>query len=118
MNDNSPILMLDQSCDQAVDWVVDRFTQVGLSVMRTFDLQVARETQLTCPCPQHGTDICDCQMVVLLVYAGSKEPVTLIAHGNSDQTWLSVVDTPQQRADSYVEKTIRLVVSESLPSSK
>ena len=118
MNENSPILKLNQPCDDAVNWVVDRFNQVGLSIMRTFDLQGARHAQLTCPCPYHGTDLCDCQMLVLLVYAGSKEPVTLIAHGYNNQTWFSVVDTPQQRADPRVSMTIRQVVSQSLPAFK
>jgi hypothetical protein len=116
MNDNSPILKVDKPCDQAVDLVVDRFNQVGLLVIRTFDLQVAREAQFTCPCPHHGTNLCDCQMVVLLVYAGNREPVTLIAHGYNNQTWFSVVDTPQQRADPRVTMRIRQVVSQSLPS--
>jgi hypothetical protein len=118
MNDNSPFLILDQSCNQAVDWVVDRFSQAGLSVIRTFDLQDARGTQFTCLCPHHGTDLCDCQMVVLFVYEGSKEPLALVAHGYNCQTWFTVVDTPQQRPDPYLEMTIRQVVSQSLPYVK
>jgi hypothetical protein len=118
MNANSPLLRLDQPCDQAVDWVVNRFKQAGLSVIRTFDLQVARQAQLTCPCPHHGTDLCDCQMVVLLVYAGSKDPITLIAHGYTGQTWFSVVDTPQQRVDSRMERMLQQVISQSLASCK
>jgi hypothetical protein len=118
MNDNSPILTLDQPCDDAVHWVVDKVSQAGLSVISTFDLQVARHAQIVCPCPHHGTDQCDCQMVVLLVYADNREPVTLIAHGYNGQTWFSVVDTPQQRADPHVETTIRQIVAQSLPFSK
>lgn len=118
MIDNPPFLKLDQPCDQAVDWLVIRFNLVGLSVIRTFDLQIARQAQLACTCPHHGTDICDCQMVVLMVYAGDREPVTLIAHGSSGQTWVSVVDTPQQRADRRLEMTIRQTVSRSFATSK
>jgi len=118
MIDNSPFLKLDQPCDQAVDWVVDRFKQAGLSVMRTFDFQVARQAQLACPCPHHGTELCDCQMVVLLVYEANRQPVSLIAHGSNGQTWFSMVDTPQQRADPRLEMTIRQTVSRSLAASK
>ena len=117
MSGNTSILKLQLPCDDAVSWVVEKIRQVGLSVIRTFDLQAARHAQMACPCPHHGTDMCDCQMVVLLVYGGGGEPVTLIAHGYNNQTWISVVDTPQQRADPRLEAAIRNVVGQPfLPS--
>jgi hypothetical protein len=107
IGNNPSILTLQQPCDLAVDWIVEQIRQAGLSVIRTFDLKVARNAQDACPCPHHGTQLCDCQMVVLLVYAGEAEPVTLIAHGYDRQTVFSVVDTPQQHADPRVETAIR-----------
>ena len=68
MNDHSAFIMLAQPCDDAVEWLSRMVSQAGLSVLRTFDLQTARQAQAVCPCPHHGTDQCDCQMVVLLVY--------------------------------------------------
>ena len=117
MNDNSAILKLQQPCDDAVEWVINRVSQAGLSVIRTFDLHVARDAQVDCPCPHHSTDQCDCQMVVLLVYADNHAPVSLIAHGYNNQTWFSVVDSPQQRADPRGEATIRQTVSQPGASS-
>ena len=114
MNDNSPFLILDQPCDDAVDWVIGKVNQVGLSVMRTFDLQVAKDAQIAYPCPHHGSELCDCQLVVLLVYAVNLVPVTLIAHGYNNQTWFSVVDTPQQRADPRIDTMIRQIAAQSL----
>ena len=106
MSDDSPFLTLEQPCDAAVEWLTDRVSQAGLRVMRTFNLQVARHAQVICPCPHHGTEQCDCQMVVLLVYASNPQPLTIIAHGYNNRTWFSVVDTPQQRADPLLEATI------------
>jgi len=114
MNDNTPFLMLEQPCDVAVALLADRVSQAGMSVMRTFDLQVARHAQMACPCPHHGTDRCDCQMVVLLVYKIDQGPITIIAHGYNGQTWFSVVNTPQQRADPQLEATIRHLVESPL----
>jgi hypothetical protein len=114
MNDNTPFMKMDQPCEEAVGWLADRLGRAGLSVMRTFDLQVACHIQIACPCPHHGTDLCDCQMVVLLVYQGNREPITVIVHGYNSQTWFSVVDTPQQRADPQLQATIRNVVSSQL----
>jgi hypothetical protein len=81
-----------------------------LRVFRTFDLQLVRRAQVNCPCPHHGTAQCNCQMVVLLVYDGRSEFVSLVVHGHSGQTWFSIVDTPQQRADPRLEAAIRLAL--------
>ena len=107
MHNHSTILTMDQPCEDAVKRAIDRFRLEGLSVIRTFDLQVARHAEVTCTCPHHGTELCDCQMVILLVYGGEAEPVTLIAHGYNRQTEFSVVHTPQQQADPKVEAAIR-----------
>lgn len=111
MSDSSPFLILDQPCDAAIDWVSRQIAGAGLEVVRTFDLHEARskrsDAHASCPCPHHGTDQCDCQMVVLLVYGSSYQPVSLVAHGYNGQTWFSVVDTPQQRADPRLEAVIR-----------
>jgi hypothetical protein len=116
MSDNSPFLILKQPCDAAIDWVSRQISCAGLQVVRTFDLLDARHDHASCPCPNHGTGQCDCQMVVLLVYGtgGNKlsghQPVSIVAHGNNGITWFSVVDTPQQRADSRLEAAIRLAL--------
>lgn len=111
MSDNTHFLMVEQPCDVAVDWLVAQVGQAGLSVLRTFNLQVALHAQAMCSCPHHGTDQCDCQMVVLLVYQVGQMPITIMAHGYNGQTWFSVVDTPQQRADPYLEAKIRHIVA-------
>ena len=116
MSDGIPFLILEQPCDAAIDWVVQRIGNAGLQVVRTFDLHVARckqgDTHANCPCPHHGTEQCDCQMVVLLVYgsdghtSSEHQPVSIVAHGYSGQTWFSVGDTPQQRAAPHLEAAI------------
>jgi len=116
MVDHSSFLKLPMTCDESVKWLIERLTHAGLTIRCTFDLQIARHAQNECSCPYHGTDQCDCQMVVLLVYSGMGEPVTLVAHGNNDHTWFSVVDTPQQRADPQIESTIRHFISIPLQS--
>lgn len=107
MSDSHPFLILEQPCNEAIDWVVRQVSGVGLQVVRTFDLQDARHDPEDCPCPHHGTDRCDCQMVVLLVYGGDYQPVSLVAHSYDGKTWFSLVDTPQQRSDPRLERAIR-----------
>lgn len=120
MSDSSTILILEQPCDEAIDWVASHISGAGLRVVRTFDLHEARYKQgidhAICPCPHHGTDQCDCQMVVLLVYGTDRQPVSIVAHGHQGQTWFYVVNTPQQRADPQVEATIRRsLVPQAIP---
>ena len=105
------ILSLEQPSDEAIAWVVRQVGAAGLQVLRTFDLQDARLAQAECPCPHHGTQECDCQMVVLLVYADNTQPVSLVAHSHDGATWFSLIDTPQQRADPHLVATIRQVLS-------
>ena len=106
MSNNYPFLLLEQPCDEAIDWVIQQINSAGLEAMRTFDLQVARHAHADCTCPHHGTEQCDCQMVVLLIYKGSHPPVSLVAHSHDGKTWFSMVDTPQQRADTRLEVAI------------
>lgn len=86
--------------------------------MQTFDLHDVRLGHDTCPCPHHGTSQCDCQMIVLLVYGDEAEPITLILHGNDGRTWLSLVNTLAQHADSFlqvsIEKALQINFKEGL----
>jgi hypothetical protein len=107
MVDNTPFLKLDHPCDEAVEWLASQASLAGLSVVRTFDLQAAHHDQAVCLFPHHGTDKCDCQMVVLMVYQVNRTPVTIVVQGYNNQTWFSIVDTPEQRADPRLETSIR-----------
>jgi hypothetical protein len=105
-------MIMDKACGDAIDWATQELTAAGLQTLRTFDLQAAHnvntEHVFTCrPCPHYGKDPCDCQMIVLLVYQADRHPVSLVAHGYNERTWLYLVDTPQQRADPHLETTIR-----------
>jgi len=95
----SPFLSVNHSCDEALQWTKKQLLRAALRAVQTFDLHNARIGLHDCPCPNHGTDDCDCQMVVLLVYGKAAEPATLILHGNDGQTWISIADHPRQRAD-------------------
>ena len=96
----SPFLSVNRPCDEALRWTKRRLSRAGLRAMQTFDLHTARAGLHDCPCPNHGTEECDCQMVVLLVYGSAESPATLFLHGNDGQTWLSIADEPRQRVDS------------------
>lgn len=114
-----PFLALDQTCEQVQASVNDKLTSAGFHVVETFDLQVARLAHPDCPCPHHGTDDCDCQMVVLLVYGKQDDPATLVIHGKDGKTWLSLATPVETRSRQYLESSVRntLIPRHQNPSS-
>ncbi len=117
MNTLSPFYSITCSCDEALAWTQKQLSQAGLRVMQTFDLHTARHALEDCPCPNHGTDQCDCQMVVLLVYGKPSEPITLILHGNNSQTWVSIADNPSQQANERLTTTVKQALAIKAPVS-
>lgn len=113
----SPFLWANNPSDEVLQWTMKQLRQAGLRPIQTFDLHAARVGLHDCPCPNHGTDDCDCQMVVLLVYGKASEPLTLILHGHDKQTWFSMADNPQQRADPKLMIVIQQVLGVNMPAT-
>lgn len=111
MYQTSVILTLQSDSQAAIERSIRRLEQSSLQVVRSFDLKVARAAHVGCTCPHHGTEQCDCQMVVLLVYGQDGPPVTLVAHGHDGQTHIALVDTPEQRpAPQLVEAILQAML--------
>ena len=88
----------------------------GYTVIRSFDLRSAREALRDpeeCACPYHGTSLCNCQYVVLLIHTQEDgEPFSLIAHGHENNTQLALVDAEKHTApDEQTLQSIRSIVT-------
>ena len=119
MYQTSEILTLQTDSQSAIEQSMRQLELAGLQVLRSFDLKVARATHVGCTCPHHGTDQCDCQMVVLLVYGQDEPPATLVIHGHDGQTQIALVDTPYQHPTSHLVETIlQAVVPANEPGRK
>ena len=114
---NSPFLSVNYPCDKALQWTKKQLLQADLRAVQTFDLHTARVGLHDCLCPNHGTDDCDCQMVVLLIYGKASEPLTLIMHGDDKQTWFSIADDPQQRANLTLMAVIQQALGVNVPAT-
>ena len=86
------VLSIQRSCDEVAFGLAQTLEQNGLGVTRSFDLHSARTAHADCTCPHHGTALCDCQLVVLLVYEQGSGPVALLVHGRDGQTSVSLAD--------------------------
>ena len=113
----SPFLSVNHSCSETLQWTKKQLLQAGLHPIQTFDLLTARLAMHDCPCPNHGTNECDCQMVVLLVYGKVAEPTTMILHGNNGQTWISIADDPRQEVDAKLITSIQQALEIESPVS-
>lgn len=88
MNQHNFILSIIGDCEIVSMHLTHALNKAGLQVIRSFDLQSAREVHMSCVCPHHGTMVCDCQLIVLLVYIQTGEPHTLIVHGRDGMSHL------------------------------
>ena len=117
-----PFLTLDQTCEQVQAWVNQELTSAGFRVVQTFDLQVARLAHPDCTCPNHGTEDCNCQMVVLLVYQKKGDPVTLVIHGQEGKSWLSLAFPDgrriSQRFETAIQRALRPRITTALPRAE
>ena len=100
------LLTVTGDSDKAVARANGFLLRAGYQVMRSFDLIVARAAHADCSCPHHGTSLCDCQLVVLLVYGNDGPPATLTAHSRDGRTEFSLVDDPAQPPLPGVEAAI------------
>lgn len=105
-----PFLALNQNHDQAEAWVIEKLIGAGFRVVPTFDLQVARGAHPECPCPHHGTNKCNCQLVVLLVYGKSEDPATLVIHGQDGKTWISLATPGETGSRQNLESSVRHIL--------
>ncbi len=103
----SPLLTVNIPCSDALQWAKNQFGKSKLRTVQTFDLNHARTGTSGCVCPDHGTDACDCTMMVLLIYGETPEPVTLFLHGNGRRSWFSIAEDSRQQADKNITDLIR-----------
>jgi hypothetical protein len=110
MNSSSHFLTIEKSSHDTICWTIQLLENAGLRVIRTFDLREARLAHSDCPCPQHGTEGCDCQMCVLLIYNGGHPPASLLIHSFQQTSWLYLVDSPEQQYKQGLDLLIREIL--------
>jgi hypothetical protein len=117
MNSASPFMTIEKSGEETISWTIHQLEKTSLQVTRTFDLRGARLSHRDCPCPHHGTEACDCQISVLLIYQKDQPPASLLIHSFQETTWLYLVDTPEQPVDQALDLLIRETLVQPIPSS-
>ena len=104
-------LSLECPYDESLRWITETLKHAHLQVTPSFDLRTARSAHPDYPCPHHGPAVCDCQIVMLLVYSLDDHPATLVVHGSDGRTWLSLTDFPGQRPSPSLRAAILTALS-------
>jgi hypothetical protein len=115
MSSAPPFVIINKPGEEALRWAVQQLEKTGLRAVRTFDLREAWSAHSDCPCLHHGTEACDCQMIVLLVYQGELAPASLLLHSFLKSTWFYLVDTPVQPLDPGLEVLIQETLHQPSP---
>jgi hypothetical protein len=104
LNEMRPLLTLPCRCDTAVTQITGALEHANLHVMPSFDSRLAASPTT---CPHHGTEQCDCQIVILLVYGTNERPATLMVHGRDGETWISLAYPPDLRPPASLQSHIK-----------
>jgi hypothetical protein len=118
MAQSEVLLEVHADCEKTASLVAEKLSAAGFRVMHTFDIQFSNCDHPGCRCPHHGTDKCDCQMAILLVYGASAEPVSLVFHGRDHRTQIEWIVQPGQRVRADEELKIWKAVARPILSAE
>lgn len=117
MSQSNLLRTIPTTWEEAIPFVTDALTNAGLQVVQSFDLQLARATLVACNCPHHGTDQCNCQYAVFLIYKNNLSPITLVAHGRDGKTEITLIESPEQRPSHEFSQQIQTALGRPLTES-
>jgi len=103
----TPLLILKDGRANAIQQMTRALHNAGLQVITSFDSRRTRIEKTDISCPHHGTAVCTCHIVVLLVYKLEEQPATLIAYGQDDDTWISLAYSPGLRPSAALQAQIK-----------
>jgi hypothetical protein len=105
------LLELNTNSEDTFYLIIKKLAEAGLQTTRSFDFQIAREAHTDCACPHHGTNQCDCQMIVLLVYGKGKRPATLVIHSRDELSQIFIVTPPGIHVENDLASKIRDLIA-------
>ncbi|MHB0924024.1 MAG: hypothetical protein ACYC3H_08685 [Bellilinea sp.] len=108
-----PLQIVDIQCSKFVGPLKQAFTDAGLWSFQSFDLQSTRALHDNCTCEYHGTSLCTCQLIVLLIYRALGDPITLVLDGRDEQTYIFIVEEKGPSVRPATREMIERIISKT-----
>ncbi|MEW6651281.1 MAG: hypothetical protein AB1453_13985 [Chloroflexota bacterium] len=113
-----PFLIIESGCSQFLATFKDKLEAAGYSVVQSFDLSSTRALHEGCACPYHGSELCTCELVVLLLYRAAGDPLTLTLDGRDERTFVYLNEEPGEPLRSAIIKAAEQVFRQTPESSE
>lgn len=110
----TPLVIMKDKGENSILQVSDALQNAGLRVLISFDSRHTRMDRNNILCPHHGPVVCNCRIVVMLVYESEGVPATLIAYGQDDEIWISLTFPPGPRPSARLQSEIKAALQTSL----
>lgn len=111
-----PLAIIETRCSQFVAPFKKALENAGLWIFQSFDLQSMQIMPEGCTCPNHGTNQCTCELIVLLVYQNFGSPISLILDGRDEKTYVYIADDMQNVNKSSLNRSIELAIQKAFIS--
>ncbi len=92
---STPLFIVTQNCDQVIDQVSQQLASAGFQSFPTFNLRTTLPADKCCDTPP---ELCECQVVILLVYGKEGPPFTLSLYGEKGLTTVAMNDNSSDSA--------------------
>ena len=102
-------LQLDSRQLQSVSQLQSLLEKNDLQVLVSFDSRKTRLMDKDSPCPKHKATDCACHVVILLVYAGQPQPISLTVYGSESGLFVS---WPMSARQSALTQKLRLMLQQ------
>ncbi len=103
-------LFFSRPADETCTLIGAALQEAGFRVETTFDLKTALALLPDCPCPHHGTALCDCQYIVLIAHPSNGRQETLVIHGHDGRSWVVLIERPDRHPDPRLEEALLLLL--------
>lgn len=85
------VFCFSDTCAETAARITTQLEAADVRISPSFVLRSAIPETFPCACQAYNSAACQCDMVVLLAYAkNSAHPLTLLLHGNRQETWATV----------------------------
>jgi hypothetical protein len=109
----NPLCVLDQDCQIITSRIIQEVEKAGMQTLRSFDLDTMRSSGKGFCCPIHGTSVCTCHLVILLMQMHEHGSLTVILEGIDRQTSI-YLDARHEHMEEQVDPSLTIALTNAI----